>query len=70
MQPKCANCKYYYITWDKTSPHGCKALGFKSKRLPSVIVKQESNQECLSFELQTRLKKKQNEIDFKDPKLW
>jgi len=42
----CHNCKHYYVTWDKNFPNGCKAMGFKSKQLPSVDVRVISRQEC------------------------
>jgi len=45
----CYKCKYFYITWDKKFPYGCKVFGFKSKILPSIEVKKASGKECLSF---------------------
>ena len=45
----CQKCKYYYVTWDKNSPHGCKAYGFKSKMLPSIVVKRSSTKECMLY---------------------
>jgi len=46
----CKKCKYYYITWDYKFPRGCKALGFKTKKIPSVEVRIASGYECLKFE--------------------
>ncbi|NPA16769.1 MAG: uracil-DNA glycosylase [Aquificae bacterium] len=45
----CYKCEYFYITWDKNFPYGCKSFGFKSRLLPSVEVKKASGRECLSF---------------------
>jgi hypothetical protein len=47
----CHKCKYYYVTWEKEFPHGCRAMSFKSRHLPSFVVRT-SNQgvECLAFE--------------------
>lgn len=45
----CRGCKYFHITWDKASPYGCKAMGFKSKFMPSIIVVQTTGKACLSF---------------------
>ncbi len=42
----CQKCIYYYVTWESASPHGCKAYGFKSKSIPSLVVKQASEEEC------------------------
>jgi hypothetical protein len=47
----CHKCKNYYVTWDKHFPHGCKAMGFKSKQLPSVKVFVSSNRECLLYKV-------------------
>jgi len=45
----CTQCKHYYITWDKDFPHGCRAMGFKSARPPSVAVRMSADQECAFF---------------------
>lgn len=46
---KCFLCEFFYVTWDKRFPYGCKAMGFKGSRLPCVEVRQASGAECLSF---------------------
>ncbi|WP_029523244.1 hypothetical protein [Persephonella sp. KM09-Lau-8] len=45
----CHKCEYFYITWDKNFPYGCKAFGFKSRLIPSIEVKKASGKECLQF---------------------
>ena len=45
----CRKCNYYYITWDTHRPHGCRAMHFKSRRPPSLVVRQSSGQDCLHF---------------------
>lgn len=45
----CINCIYFYITWDKNNPRGCKYFGFKSKLLPSVMVYKSSGEDCKMF---------------------
>lgn len=45
----CHKCEHYYVTWDKKFPYGCKAIGFKSMQLPSVVVFASSNRKCLLF---------------------
>jgi len=42
----CHKCKYYYVTWEKKHPHGCRAMGFKSKIMPSLVVFQSSGSSC------------------------
>lgn len=45
----CKKCKYFYITWDVSSPYGCKSMGFKSKFMPSIIVYKSTHESCLYF---------------------
>ncbi|HIP11713.1 MAG TPA: uracil-DNA glycosylase [Arcobacter sp.] len=42
----CQRCTYYYVTWQTNQPHGCKAYGFKSKQIPSTVVRQSSGTTC------------------------
>lgn len=45
----CRKCQYYYITWDARMPYGCKAFGFKSRQIPSLLVYQSSGQPCQGY---------------------
>jgi len=47
-------CSHYYVTWEVAKPHGCRAFGFKSKRMPSLEVKTVSGKLCLRFEAKSR----------------
>jgi len=51
----CRNCEYFYITWDQQRPYGCRAMGFKTKRLPSWDVYQSSGEQCQSFKVKKRI---------------
>jgi hypothetical protein len=42
----CFKCTFFYVTWDTKHPYGCKAMGFKTKLLPSVLVLQSSGKPC------------------------
>lgn len=42
----CIGCAYYYVTWDKNFPKGCKYFGFKSAKMPALVVKESSGQLC------------------------
>ena len=42
----CQTCQYYYVTWNPSTPHGCKAYEFKSKKQPSKVVFQSSGEDC------------------------
>lgn len=46
----CFKCKYFYVTWEKNHPRGCKAMGFKTKTMPSDVVLRSSGMECMRFE--------------------
>ncbi len=46
----CTKCKHIYVTWDKDFPHGCRAMGFKSRDVPSLVVYQSSGMPCQRFE--------------------
>ncbi|MEK3978817.1 uracil-DNA glycosylase [Psychrobacillus sp. FSL K6-2836] len=50
MAVNCFKCRYFFTTWDARNPRGCKAYGFKTKELPSVVVQRSSGMECLKFE--------------------
>lgn len=47
----CRACRHYYVTWDRHHPHGCRAMGFKSRSLPSSVVRSamQERMECLLF---------------------
>jgi len=34
MRIDCRKCRYFFVTWNKQFPHGCRAMGFKSWRYP------------------------------------
>jgi hypothetical protein len=46
---ECRTCTYYFITWDKDHPHGCRAIGFKSRDLPCRLVFKTSGRQRLNF---------------------
>jgi len=48
-QPDCFKCAFFQITWDKAFPYGCRAMGFKSRQIPSQEVLRTSGMPCLSF---------------------
>lgn len=46
----CRKCEHYYVTWDRDFPHGCRAMGFKSKHLPNMDVRNSTpGMDCLLF---------------------
>ena len=51
----CHKCVYYHVTWDKNFPHGCRGFGFKSRQMPSVVVRSNSSgTNCLLFKEKIR----------------
>lgn len=49
-QVTCLKCTHYFITFDASFPYGCRALDFKSRRLPQYEVVAASNLPCQSFQ--------------------
>ncbi|SIN87334.1 hypothetical protein SAMN05443662_0803 [Sulfurivirga caldicuralii] len=49
-QIDCFRCRHFYVTWDPSAPRGCRAFGFKTKLLPSIVVQQSSGEPCQLFE--------------------
>ena len=43
---RCRDCMHYYITHDAAFRYGCRALDFKSRRLPEREVIDASGQPC------------------------
>lgn len=72
----CMKCKHYHVTFDPSSPRGCKLYGFKSSVMPYVLVKQSTGKDCTSFE--EKVKKSSGngtdegneKKDYNDPKYW
>ena len=50
----CNSCTHYYITHDASFRYGCRALDFKSKRLPILEVVEASGLECQYFHKKRR----------------
>ena len=46
----CYKCKFFYVTWDPGLPYGCRAMGFKTRQLPSIVVLKSSGRPCQMFE--------------------
>jgi len=65
----CQKCIHYFVTWEPSQPHGCRAYGFKSKQIPSVVVKESSGMKCNFYKLKNsslnnNFKKPSNSKDF------
>lgn len=45
----CFKCVYFFTTWDKTFPRGCRAMDFKTKKMPSALVFESTGLECTMF---------------------
>lgn len=50
----CYSCTHFYITYEKIFPYGCRAMGFKSRLMPSREVFASSGMECQMFESKQR----------------
>ena len=43
---KCHGCEHFFITYRPNKPYGCKAYGFISKNIPSLVVFRSSGIIC------------------------
>lgn len=50
MKPNCFSCRHFMVTWEPASPRACRAYGFKTRELPTTVVKKSSGIECLRYE--------------------
>lgn len=70
----CMRCVHYQVTFDPNAPRGCKLYHFKSATMPSVLVKQSTGHDCLSFEEKHKKsgddEGEKDKKDFNDPKYW
>ena len=46
MSIACFECQFFYITWDKNAPRGCRAYGFKCSEIPSSAVMRVTGMSC------------------------
>ncbi|MCE5273653.1 MAG: uracil-DNA glycosylase [Syntrophaceae bacterium] len=45
----CFACRHFFITYDQHYPYGCRAVGFKSRVMPSKEMSANSGIECQLF---------------------
>lgn len=53
-EDSCLHCMHYFITHEVTFPYGCRALAFKSRRMPSREVLAASHEPCQVFRAKER----------------
>jgi hypothetical protein len=51
--PDCATCAHYFITHEAATPHGCRLLKLKSRRMPHLDVLEASGMPCLAYRSQS-----------------
>ena len=42
----CSDCRHFFVTHDKYKPWGCRKFGFKSKKIPGLVVIETSGTNC------------------------
>lgn len=52
--PNCLECAHYFITHEVSFPYGCRAMNFKSRRLPVLDVIAATGEPCLTFTPKSR----------------
>ncbi len=53
-KPDCMHCRHFFIRWHGEFPRGCRAYGFRSPEVPSVVVLRESGLPCQLFKPRRR----------------
>jgi len=53
----CFQCKYFYITWDKRFPYGCRVYGIKTRYNPSAEVFKATGKGCLGYKEKQKSKR-------------
>jgi len=46
----CPHCRHHFVTYDANMPHGCHLFGIRTRRMPNMVVRDESGQDCTQFE--------------------
>ncbi len=54
VRPNCFQCLHFYITHKPAHPYGCRGMGFKSKKLPALVVYESSGMECQLFTIKNQ----------------
>jgi hypothetical protein len=49
----CFKCRYFVITWQRERAYACRAMGFKSRQMPSMVVWRSSGEACMLFSPKT-----------------
>ncbi len=47
---RCIDCRFYYVTWIPATPHGCRAMRFRSQVEPCLVVLESSGIPCQAFQ--------------------
>ena len=42
----CHRCEHFRVTWDERTPYECRAFGFRSLRIPLLVVRETSGHDC------------------------
>ena len=58
----CGGCKHFFVTYDMHKPWGCHHFGFKSKKLPAMLVIETSGTKC-AYRKEITYKGRQKELD-------
>ena len=48
-KPNCHACRFFRVTWDERLPYECEAFGFRGSRIPSLVVREVSGNDCTLY---------------------
>lgn len=50
VRPDCNRCTAFFITHQPAFPYGCRSMGFRSARLPCLVVLEAAGIPCQQFD--------------------
>lgn len=57
--PNCLKCEHFFVTWEPSHPRACKVFGIKSRRLPSLLVKETTGHHCPAFSRSAKIARRE-----------
>lgn len=63
--PNCYTCVHHFITYSKGKPYGCRAMNFKSKKSPSLVVYESSGIICQLYSPKKSVQRKSKDSNEK-----
>ncbi|MGE3610233.1 MAG: uracil-DNA glycosylase [Bacteriovoracaceae bacterium] len=69
-RPNCQKCKHFYITWNKTTPNGCRRFGIQCKDNPATIIASAGLGDCQGYEEKKKPEERPKGLDLNRKEYW